>query len=72
MEKIIGIILIIGGMISLIYAMIQIYRQWKEKGPSFALKSIIFLAVSILLDTATTIILCIVTVFIGICLIIYT
>ena len=71
MEKIIGIILIIGGMIPLIYAMIQIYRQWKEKG-SFALKSIIFLAVSILLDTATTIILCIVTVFIGICLIIYT
>ena len=70
MEKIIGIILIIGGMIPLIYAMIQIYR--KEKGPSFALKSIIFLAVSILLDTATTIILCIVTVFIGICLIIYT
>ena len=71
MEKIIGIILIIGGMIPLIYAMIQIYRQWKEKY-SFALKSIIFLAVSILLDTATTIILCIVTVFIGICLIIYT
>ena len=33
MEKIIGIILIIGGMIPLIYAMIQIYRQWKEKGP---------------------------------------
>ncbi|MDR4194664.1 hypothetical protein [Bacillus cereus] len=72
MGKIIGIILIIGGMIPLIYTMIQIYRQWKEKGPSFALKSIIFLAVSILLDTATTIILCIVTVFIGICLIIYT
>ena len=71
MEKIIGIILIIGGMIPLIYAMIQIYRQWKEND-LLALKSIIFLAVSILLDTATTIILCIVTVFIGICLIIYT
>ena len=37
MEKIIGIILIIGGMIPLIYAMIQIYRQWKEKGPSLPL-----------------------------------
>lgn len=72
MKKIIGIILIIGGMIPLIYAMVQICRKWKEEGSSFALKSTVFLAVSILLDTATTIILCIVTVFIGICLIIYT
>ncbi|MDM5155485.1 hypothetical protein QUF88_17270 [Bacillus sp. DX1.1] len=71
MEKLIGGIMILGGMVPLAYLIIVFYRKWKEKGNVFALKAIALIIVSLLLNT-TGIIVCVGVIIIGFCLIVYT
>ncbi|WJE55378.1 hypothetical protein QRE66_27455 (plasmid) [Bacillus cereus] len=70
MAKLIGVLMIIGGIIPLMYLVITFFKRWKEKGNSFALKAVSLIIISFLLNTSG-IIVCLGVIILGYCLIVY-
>ncbi|MFI8707550.1 hypothetical protein ACIGHG_10775 [Bacillus sp. NPDC077411] len=70
MGKVIGLFLILAGCIPLVYLIISIFKGWREKGSKFVVKSLVMVAISIILNTGG-IVVCIGIIILGFAFVLY-